>query len=1223
MSSAERTLYYLFLCCLAHVGFGETPSETTVQQVFVITVVNENGNVFAIDAVNKPILNILRSGVYTFDQSHSSNAGHQIAFKDSTGTSYTTGVTTTGTPGTSGAQTVFTVDADAPDNLLYYCVAHGNSMGNNILVSTPCRPGHYSELFQNVITCKRCPYGTYNNDTGSLSVESCKLCPIGKYSSDWDFVTNQVYPESGVVGNEMPGFTRCVDCPLHSTSDPLWLFQNPSLANGIGDTREQQQCTCNAGYAQAGYDVDYQNYELSAESDFRVFNELCVACYANTYQPVTATFRFMTISEIPGECLQCAAGKFSNPGSASCGCAAGQYSNNETGGVCLSCPTGETSTAGAATCDAPPETTPQATTPQATTPQATTPQATTPPETTPPETTPPETTPPETTPPETTPPETTPPETTPQKVFYPLLCVACPAGFFLEQESLNCTECPPGSSTHDFSNASSALDCLCGPRFDNQTDACQLCKEGFYKQSLENISCASCPANSSTAFPGALNESECVCKPGYTQRSLESSLSTTPTPTPTPAPAPTLQFFFRVGESPYGWQEAYDEAVAAGRRLPTIDELRAYIISNPSVFTQFDTLDRWTPVVNPGVANTKDFVQIGDWVHDGVPYYRGLSLIQNRPYPWWADDSTFEFMKVYTEVLETNPPETAVLIWKNEYNESLTNDSLSNASLYDASYNAWDLEKCVACPAGTYKTPLGAGSCVPCPADHYCPPASAEPRVCPPSSSSLPGSGAPEACLCSDGLVLLPGNGTYKCEECHADTYYARDPATSVGICLACQPGAGSPSGSRSERNCVCKPGFVVRADAPGFTCAACSSGTYSAAANASVCDACAPGTFAASVGASLCATCPSGSVALASGMSACVPCPPSTWQDVELSGHLSAPCAPCPENSNHELVGVYDVRKCVCAAGLYKAMNETPGAKGFVCSSCQPGFQCAAQTSSTILQVTLVIDMSISDFTPALQQMYIESVAHTTGVEPESVRIASITEHFGRRLLSFLRRLLSGDVEVEFEITYLNVNNASAVTVPTLEQFSIDAEERYLPSVILVSEFQITVYDQRIPCETGNFCAGGENVFSCPPFSSSIAGAQTQAQCACVPGFYSLINQTACNKCPPSSFCPGGAVVESCAENSTSAPGAASPDGCFCREGHWRGCTRTDTGAFINNTGQPCAINFTAPCVQCRANDICFNDTLLHCPAHSTSPAGSSQPSHCVCEGGFAEEHL
>ena len=47
-------------------------------------------------------------------------------------------------------------------------------------------------------------------------------------------------------------------------------------------------------------------------------------------------------------------------------------------------------------------------------------------------------------------------------------------------------------STHDFSNDSRALDCMCMPGFDNQTDSCQLCQEGFYKESLENVICVSC-----------------------------------------------------------------------------------------------------------------------------------------------------------------------------------------------------------------------------------------------------------------------------------------------------------------------------------------------------------------------------------------------------------------------------------------------------------------------------------------------------------------------------------------------------------------------------------------------------------------------------------------------------------------------------------------------------------------------------------------------------------
>jgi hypothetical protein len=815
----------------------------------------------------------------------------------------------------------------------------------------------------------------------------------------------------------------------------------------------------------------------------------------------------------------------------------------------------------------PPETTPPDTSPEAfpeTTPPETTPPDTSPeafPETTSPETTSPETTPPDTSPeafPETTPPDTSPeafpettrlpspqtteqvPETTPEPSadttpysfpestsadtipaeststpsptisttraptsFYPLSCMACPAGFFLSQESLNCTACPPGSSTHDFSNASSALDCICSPGFNNETEACQLCQEGFYKQSLENASCASCPANSHTAAPGASVVADCVCKPGFT-------LS---------------------------------------------------ILSNASLANE--------SYANASLANES---------------YANASL---------ANESLS--------------------------NASLANESISNASPHNGSMPA-GLNDCVPCDAGTFKTLLGNEACAPCTADNFCPPGSSEPRACPLNSSSLPGSSSVEDCVCADGLVLLQSNDTYKCEECHADTYYARDPETSLGICLACQPGAGSPAGSRSERDCVCKPGFFVEPYTNTYTCSACAPGTYSAAANVSVCDACAPGTFAGSTAAVQCTACASGSVALAAGMSACVPCPASTWQNVELPGHLSAPCAPCPENAGHELTGVYDVRQCVCAPGLYKEDDETQGPQGFTCSSCEPGFKCEKDSSSAVLEVTLVINVAVSDFTPVLQQAFKESVAHTSGVDPERVRIISVTE-FVRRLL--LRRLLSGSINVEFEITYPNINNVSAITVPTLEQFKADAEERALPPVEQLAESQIIIYEQRTPCQPGFFCVGGEQVFSCRIFSSSCLGALSEADCACVQGFYSLNTTSPCNKCPPGSYCPGGLVVKSCARNSTSAPGAGSADGCYCRDGHWHGCTRTHSGAFINNTGLPCSINFTAPCVQCRANDICFNDTLLHCPDHSTSQAGSSQRSHCVCDGGFAVEYF
>ena len=90
------------------------------------------GNVFYISGTGNPALTFVRGSTYIFDQSNTTNTGHQIAFKDSGGNAYTTGVVTVGTPGQAGAKTTFIAPSTGTLPSQYYCTSHGDGMGNTI-----------------------------------------------------------------------------------------------------------------------------------------------------------------------------------------------------------------------------------------------------------------------------------------------------------------------------------------------------------------------------------------------------------------------------------------------------------------------------------------------------------------------------------------------------------------------------------------------------------------------------------------------------------------------------------------------------------------------------------------------------------------------------------------------------------------------------------------------------------------------------------------------------------------------------------------------------------------------------------------------------------------------------------------------------------------------------------------------------------------------------------
>ena len=100
----------------------------------VVTVVNVGGygNVFVIDGVQRPTLNLVKGRRYIFDQSNETNATHPLRFITTAGVPITDGVVVTGTPGQAGANVAFTVPFNTFETIRYYCTTHGLAMGNTI-----------------------------------------------------------------------------------------------------------------------------------------------------------------------------------------------------------------------------------------------------------------------------------------------------------------------------------------------------------------------------------------------------------------------------------------------------------------------------------------------------------------------------------------------------------------------------------------------------------------------------------------------------------------------------------------------------------------------------------------------------------------------------------------------------------------------------------------------------------------------------------------------------------------------------------------------------------------------------------------------------------------------------------------------------------------------------------------------------------------------------------
>ena len=133
-----------------------------------------SSNGYKIDGYESPFITLTPGRAYKFDQADSSNTGHPLRFyleADKT-TAYTTNVTTSGTPGSSGAYTEITVTDNTPLVLHYQCSAHaymGNAVSTNSNVVNADR-----------ITSGTLPDGRFPSTLPAASAANLTSIPAGQ-----------------------------------------------------------------------------------------------------------------------------------------------------------------------------------------------------------------------------------------------------------------------------------------------------------------------------------------------------------------------------------------------------------------------------------------------------------------------------------------------------------------------------------------------------------------------------------------------------------------------------------------------------------------------------------------------------------------------------------------------------------------------------------------------------------------------------------------------------------------------------------------------------------------------------------------------------------------------------------------------------------------------------------------------------------------------------------